>query len=393
MAKTNWNNQRRWFVNTFGFEEPRPYDQVQNYFRIEKAPDGSITLQTIPDGNGGSPLRSFHVGIFETPSVEELEIRLDELSLQRILPVHDGEDTQSLIFRHIVADVGDLHRCPENHGAVFQAASQFNCLEMVSPTVRPDDGITGYANDRTQGPVCAMAAPAATLYRNYFWNGTGQCGGIQNQMDLLSDVGKWVGNFPNYTTNDGSDRLSEEAVNTSAKTKPMYWNMRNGYALPIGRGSIQALRRNVLDQSWFQREAAIKQLRVGVHWDTEVQQHLQEEDKILVTQIYCSALPIGYDSSTSLENWEPFARIVLDGAYEATLAVAAILSRQRDGARVKVFLTKLGGGVFQNSDCWIAAAIQRSLHKYRHEPLDVSLVHYGDIEHYYVKACGKGVAK
>jgi hypothetical protein len=35
--------------------------------------------------------------------------------------------------------------------AVFQVASQFNCLEMIGPRVRPEDGITMYASDPTQG--------------------------------------------------------------------------------------------------------------------------------------------------------------------------------------------------------------------------------------------------
>eukprot|EP01045_Picozoa_sp_COSAG04_P042458 COSAG04_NODE_13423_length_606_cov_210.532544_1_plen_48_part_10 len=48
---------------------------------------------------------------------------------------------------------------------MFQVASQFNCLEMVSPGDQPEAGITRYALDHTQGPVCAMACPAGTVYR------------------------------------------------------------------------------------------------------------------------------------------------------------------------------------------------------------------------------------
>ena len=39
---------------------------------------------------------------------------------------------------------------------------------MVGPGVIPEQGITAYASDKTQGPVCAMACPAGTLFRNYF---------------------------------------------------------------------------------------------------------------------------------------------------------------------------------------------------------------------------------
>jgi hypothetical protein len=42
---------------------------------------------------------------------------------------------------------------------------------------------------------------------------------------------------------------------------------------------------------------------------------------------------------------EPLARLVLRGAYEATLVVAALLARRRQ-ERVVVFLTALGGGAF-----------------------------------------------
>ena len=61
-----------------------------------------------------------------------------------------------------------MHQDPQYAGALFQVASQFNLLEMTSPDVTPEDGVTRYAYDRTQGPACAIAAGAATLYRNYF---------------------------------------------------------------------------------------------------------------------------------------------------------------------------------------------------------------------------------
>ena len=47
-------------------------------------------------------------------------------------------------------------------------ASQFNCLEFVGPSVVPEDGVTGYADDRTQGPACSVACGPATVYRNYY---------------------------------------------------------------------------------------------------------------------------------------------------------------------------------------------------------------------------------
>jgi hypothetical protein len=68
----------------------------------------------------------------------------------------------------VTGDVRRMHRSPENAGALFQVASQFNLLEMVSPDVTPEHGVTRYQSDPTQGPACAIAAGAATIYRNYF---------------------------------------------------------------------------------------------------------------------------------------------------------------------------------------------------------------------------------
>jgi hypothetical protein len=65
-------------------------------------------------------------------------------------------------------DVRQLHCQPEFNRALFQVASQFNLLEMTGPDVTPEHGVTRYAFDRTQGPACAIAAGAATIYRNYF---------------------------------------------------------------------------------------------------------------------------------------------------------------------------------------------------------------------------------
>ena len=42
---------------------------------------------------------------------------------------------------------------------MFQAASQFNCLEFAGPEELPEDGVTQYDDDPTQGPACAGSQP------------------------------------------------------------------------------------------------------------------------------------------------------------------------------------------------------------------------------------------
>jgi hypothetical protein len=49
-------------------------------------------------------------------------------------------------------------------------------LEIISPSITPERGVTGHALDRTQGPGCAIAAGAGTIWRNYLVPLDGQRG-------------------------------------------------------------------------------------------------------------------------------------------------------------------------------------------------------------------------
>jgi len=72
---------------------------------------------------------------------------------------------------------------------------QFNLLEMASPSVTPEQGVGIYEHDHTQGPACAIAAGAGTIYRNYFARVKGQIGqAASNQIDCLADIGAALGN-------------------------------------------------------------------------------------------------------------------------------------------------------------------------------------------------------
>ena len=55
-----------------------------------------------------------------------------------------------------------------------------------------------------------------------------------------------------------------------------------------------------------------------------------------VAQVYASALPVAYSAGIKAEAFEPFARLILRGAYEATLAVGQLwlLSSARVRARL-----------------------------------------------------------
>ncbi len=314
-----------WFKELTGFQEESP-DQVRNHFRV----DGEY-LRALANG------RSFCFGKLEIPSLQELRAQT------KYLPLPKGK----LKFQEYVGDVQELHLDVANKNSVIQVASQFNLLEMVSPNVTPEMGIDRYENDPTQGPACAIACGAGTIWRNYFVEVDGKPGqSATRQIDTMRDMGIALGN------EDGS-----------------LWQMQNGYLLPSKEGLERINTR--LSQSNAASRDALKQLyRVGVQWNTEVTLNNAGHT---VTQVYASALPVAYTNFTD-EQWEPFARLILEAAYESTLHTA-LLNLQQTGNN-KVYLTLLGGGAFGNRLKWIYDTMKMALHRFRDYPLDVSIVSY-----------------
>ena len=176
-----------------------------------------------------------------------------------------------------------------------------------------------------------------------------------------------------------------------------------------------------------------------MHWDTETAGRFAArraakkggkeaarlgEGRHRVCQVYSSAVPVTYVRNTTSKEWEPFARAILSGTYEATLLVAAIKSVEEalelpgvgttGGAAAaaaaasaaaaaaaataattsssdqcqaqappapkatRVFLTSVGGGAFGNRTAWIRDAIEQAMKNpaFAGIPLDVRLVCY-----------------
>jgi len=151
--------------------------------------------------------------------------------------------------------------------------------------------------------------------------------------------------------------------------KEGYWITKNGYCLPRVDGSIARLSTRLSEDKNLE-DRVRESVQVGIHWETEVWGAAHK-----VTQVLCSALPVGCLKHVKSAEWQVFASVVLEAMFDATLTAAACLAAQR-GERVKVFLTALGGGELSNRVQWIAAAMTRALEIHAQEPLDVALVHY-----------------
>src|SRR6516165_7775497 len=163
-----WNRAMDWFEKLTGFREAN-YENTRAMLAVE-----------------GSRLRSLVNG--KNYGIGELEL----VSLQALLErAKAGVELPGRLKVSVVrGDIRKMHQSPENARALFQVASQFNLLEMTSYQVTPEHGVTGYQHDHTQGPACAIAAGAATIYRNYFAPVDGGFGQTRDrQFDALSGVG------------------------------------------------------------------------------------------------------------------------------------------------------------------------------------------------------------
>ncbi len=321
-----------WFEDLLGFSEQGGPDVVR-----EQLDHHGNRLRSRVNG------REFGCGRLEIPTLGDLRDRATSVLEGHLL--EEGDSTPS--FGEVVSDVQSLHRDPANAGALIQAASQFNLLEMAGPHVTPEKGVGIYQHDHTQGPSCAVAAGAGTVYRNYLVPLADQLGQSSTvQIDCLADMGRLLDNE--------SGRL---------------WTMTNGYALATQEGLLEIGER-LAGASEDERDVLRRSLRIGVHWDVEVTLPGASHH---VTQVYGSALPVAYgEPETAL--WEPFARLVLEASYEATL-LSAVLNAAEGGSD-KVFLTLLGGGVFGNEKTWILDAIEHALRCVPRIPLDLSIVSF-----------------
>jgi hypothetical protein len=246
----------------------------------------------------------------------------------------------------VIADIQTLHKAKENNGALFQVASQFNLLEMASPTVTPERGVGIYEGDHTQGPACAVACGAGTIYRNYFTPVNGKIGQTENnQINCLDAIEKEF----------GSNKL---------------WTMQNGYLFTT-QENLKMISKIISGKTPEEYEKLKGKLKTGIQWGTEV---TLPGTKNFVTQIYCAALPVRYNDIADAEEWEIFARLILEATYEATFYAA--LQNYKNTGNNRLFLTLVGGGVFGNKKEWILDAIKKSVIKFSKTPLDVRIVSY-----------------
>ncbi|CAJ1947373.1 unnamed protein product [Cylindrotheca closterium] len=439
------------FENAFGFNESN-YSSTQKSL-LDRAtfsytPPNPPTREYwqehcsfhVPNGDKG--MKQISAGTFSMPSVEQLRSRVQQ-ELDFLLPkqqqgtsagqaennktttIQESQQAASKVtVRNMVGEARSLHSepfsailgktssnkyppgdfPPQNH-YIFQAASQFNLLEFPSPRVTPEAGIAGYINDRTQGPACAIACAAGTAYRNYLlpMMKDGDSGSTSSSKESTNPAIEQRGQTKEWQLN--GLQLVEDYLKTFTSLQKVPWTVHNGYMEGQKRYIMEL--NALLESDPHLQDALTSRLQIGVQEDATVTDccpvttattrttATDHDDLFQVTQTYNSAISIGY-SRLSSSLWRPMATIVLQATYEATLLVAILKAIQfalrGDPKQVTVLLTKVGGGVFQNDDCWICEAMKRAIGQVEElitsKPygigLDVRIVHFGEIQDEYM---------
>ena len=304
---------------------------------------------------------SLNLFLLPQVSLATLRARVAELEVP-------AEGLNALQFSVIGGDVRAMH--PRYESSLIQVASQFNLLEMVGPGVTPNDGVTGYAGDPTQGPACAIACGAGTIYRNYFAPTNGQVGQTdRNQLD-------------------GSAVLHKALCEKMGLPEKSLWKMRNGYLMP-SRESLEQIAEYLGKADETTKDELRALLEIGLHWDVEITDGRQDrENPLFLSQAYCSALPVSYAGHSRTGFWDEFATLILESLYESTLLAGVLHSKMPGGSNV-VLLTQVGGGAFGNARPWIERAVRRALHTFRNYDLDVRMVCYGGADRWVLDLIGE----
>ena len=305
-------DEKSWQI---GFSEDElSYEAIQEQFSVEHEPSSprrrppttAATSQHTGSGPTTSTIltskvngRRMVAGRFESVSLAQLRKRVDEIITSRDTGTNASTGTASTspfaanTVREYVGDIRTILNDPSNAGSMIQVASQFNCLEMIEPRVTPEMGIGIYENDHTQGPICAMACGAGTIYRNYFVEVPkgGGGGGVGQTADRQLD---------------GLYRLGMELGNDNGSL----WTMQNGYcqATSSGLAAINGILRAASEEKMDYFRGL---LEIGAQWDTEVTSATSTTaNPLCVSQIFCSALPVSYARrSVEKSEWKNFATL------------------------------------------------------------------------------------
>ncbi|KKR96862.1 MAG: hypothetical protein UU47_C0006G0023 [candidate division TM6 bacterium GW2011_GWE2_41_16] len=375
------------FASALSYKQ-NTYDRIQFIHRIIGMSEKDFaTLSTekrqgfvFSDGESSflrTSCGTFAVGSFEVKNIQELRDLWAAKQKKNIsagkgfLRVVEGVGTKNSSWFRSFVDIGALQANPCNKGTAFQVASNFNALEAGGD---PCDGVTRYLYTTAQGEEASISAAPAAIYRMYFAQHHGVVGQFEQQINFLEDVP-----LPHGGT-FGVGRV------------------HNGY-LEVQHGGVLSKPGTML--SFAEMERLIPLVKVGVHsqvqvtsglamlppngysaktWDAKslMEKSLKGENVIVddpeqrVTQIFTAAQNLAQLGTGTC--WDDMARMLLHAAYEGTVRAAYVSGCS------KLYLTLVGGGVFNNRIDWIVDSIERVMPLIRESGMEVTLVIYNGVD-------------
>ncbi len=236
----------------------------------------------------------------------------------------------------------DLQADPANNDALFQVASNFNALEGASciPNLMGHVGdLTHYTFARAQGEAATVSAAPGLLLRRYLPSLT--IGGFD--MNLLLNVPQLP--YQNGRLNfQGHNDDQLQALANFDETRCC-----------VGYHGNQ----DVAFGAWLPDSQSHVKLRPGQ----------QKINQVFTAAVNLAGLQLSPAGRASIEI---IAKKLLRVAYQGTIKSAIAFGKR------KVFLTLVGGGVFQNPLDWIADAIVATQADVVAHGLDVTVILYDE---------------
>jgi hypothetical protein len=308
-----------WFSDITGCSEPEFRSLLSRIISVTDK--GRVKIRNVKTG------RIYDAGKFmisDIKTLRKISLLKMETKENRITPLAILADT----------DVKDIQE-KENSKSLFQVASNFSGLESESEYSFPSENnqtfTEKYWQDKTQGPVASISAGAGAISRVYtaFYNPKTPCETWrqrpEKQINFLDNLQK-------------------------------YFPVKNGYVVYEEKSVIFP----------FVSKDVFKYGKIGIQFDTEV---VKTGNKI--NQVFCSTIDRLVNSHLTSEMFKKRSIFLLKVAYEGTYMAGICLGIKR------LYLTLIGGGVFDNDENIIYTALINAHKKYGFMYDNVTVIIHG----------------
>jgi hypothetical protein len=295
------------------------------------------------------PMVDEYAGTFELHSMIDVTDSKKASTDRITFNVIEGYDNPNNAWFREKLDTPALQALPENNEAVFQVASNFDCLEGNGGDYSK---IMDYLSPGmyVQGEASALSALPGTISRKYFlpkanllkdFNKKWDIGYSSGYVQEIPKINEWFGSLTDQEIYDAA-QFVKVGVQKDTYITGGFGPTRSELQATYSSGKYKAIKVDVAQNQ-------------------------------KVTQVFTAALNPYYNDPKT-QGFKNLARIFLHAAYRGTLQTADSLKSP------KIYLTLIGGGVFANKLEWIAQAIEyelnNSLLKNSKVSLDVNLVIY-----------------